>query len=50
MLHITIPEDFGYPEVFEPVLFQFSDHYESIESKTTNLGSLFYIKIEKVVI
>lgn len=41
VLHITIPEDLDYPDVFEPILVQYSTSHELIQVRTTNLGSLF---------
>lgn len=40
-LHITIPEDLDYTDVFEPVLKEFTSQYELAVVKTTNMGSLF---------
>ncbi len=40
-LHITIPEDLDYPDVFEPILKQYSDACTLAQVKTTNMGSLF---------
>lgn len=41
ILHITIPENLDYSEVFEEVLEQFAGSHELINVKTTNMGSLF---------
>lgn len=38
---ITVPEDLNYDEAFDEVLKQFTNGYELIRVKTTNLGSLF---------
>lgn len=38
---ITIPEDLDYSNVFEEILPQYTDAYELVRVKTTNMGSLF---------
>ena len=40
-LHITIPEDLDYSDVFDEPLREFTREYELISVKTTNMGSLF---------
>lgn len=40
-LHITIPEDLDYTDVFETVLNEYTDSHELTMVKTTNMGSLF---------
>lgn len=40
-LHITIPEDLDYTDVFEPILKKYASAYELTLVKTTNMGSLF---------
>lgn len=40
-LHITIPEDLDYTDVFEPILSQYASSHELTVVKTTNMGSLF---------
>lgn len=40
-LHITIPEDLDYSDVFEPIIRDYSCEYELTQVKTTNMGSLF---------
>lgn len=40
-LHITIPEDLDYTDVFAPILKKYTSAYELILVKTTNMGSLF---------
>jgi len=40
-LRITIPEDLNYSEVFSDLLEQYTTHWELIQVKTTNMGSLF---------
>lgn len=40
-LHITIPEDLDYTDVFEPILKEYTTNCELTQVKTTNMGSLF---------
>lgn len=40
-LHITIPENLDYTDVFTDLLTSYSEHAELLSVKTTNLGSLF---------
>ena len=40
-LHITIPEDLDYSDVFEPILKAYTSSCELVQVKTTNMGSLF---------
>ena len=40
-LHITIPEDLNYTDVFKDILDQYASRYELLQVKTTNMGSLF---------
>ena len=40
-LHITIPEDLDYTDVFEPILKKYASECELTTVKTTNMGSLF---------
>lgn len=40
-LHITIPEDLDYGDVFEELFDQYTSKRELINVKTTNMGSLF---------
>lgn len=40
-LNVTIPEDLDYTNVFEEVLSTYTNSYELIRVKTTNMGSLF---------
>lgn len=40
-LHITIPENLDYTDVFEAVLKQYTSSHELTMVKTTNMGSLF---------
>lgn len=40
-LHITIPEDLDYTEVFDDLLEKYTSFSEVVSVKTTNMGSLF---------
>lgn len=40
-LHITIPENLNYEGVFDEALKEYTEKYELISVKTTNMGSLF---------
>ena len=40
-LHITLPEDLDYSDVFDEPLREFTREYELTSVKTTNMGSLF---------
>lgn len=40
-LHITIPEDLDYTDVFDPILKEYASECELTMVKTTNMGSLF---------
>lgn len=40
-LHITIPEDLDYDEVFEEIFKDYTSESELILVKTTNMGSMF---------
>lgn len=40
-LHITIPEDLDYTDVFGPILKKYASEWELTTVKTTNMGSLF---------
>lgn len=40
-LHITIPEDLDYTDVFDPILKKCTSECELTTVKTTNMGSLF---------
>ena len=58
-LHITIPEDLDYTEVFDDLFEKFTRKSELVSVKTTNMGSLFKLtynvtfkdpKVEKALI
>ena len=40
-LHITIPEDLDYTGVFDELLKEYTSSCELVQTKTTNMGSLF---------
>lgn len=40
-LHITIPENLDYEGVFDEILKEYTEQYELVTVKTTNMGSLF---------
>lgn len=40
-IHITIPEDLDYSEVFDDILNKYTSSWSLIRVKTTNMGSLF---------
>lgn len=40
-LHITIPEDLDYTEVFDDLFNKYTDSHSLISVKTSNMGSLF---------
>ncbi len=40
-LHITIPEDLNYTEVFDDLFERFTSRHEILSVKTTNMGSLY---------
>ncbi|MDE7213761.1 MAG: DUF4956 domain-containing protein [Anaeroplasmataceae bacterium] len=43
-LRITIPEDLNYTEVFDDLFKEYTESYEVIYVKTTNMGSMFKLK------
>lgn len=40
-LHVTIPEDLDYVEVFDDLFAEYTEKYSLVNVKTTNMGSLF---------
>lgn len=48
-LHITVPEDLDYSTVFEEILTQYTDTYELVRVKTTNMGSLFRLTYDIIL-
>lgn len=48
-LRITIPEDLNYTEVFEDVFKEYTQSWESVSVKTTNMGSMYKLKYNIVL-
>ena len=48
-LHITIPEDLDYTDVFDSVLKKYTESYELVNVKTTNMGSLFKLTYQVIL-
>lgn len=48
-IHITIPEDLDYTDVFEPILKEYASTCELTQVKTTNMGSLFRLTYHLVL-
>lgn len=48
-LHITIPEDLDYTGVFDELFNQYTNSWELIQVKTTNMGSLFRLTYNLVM-
>ncbi len=48
-LHITVPEDLNYSELFDDLLKQYTSSYEMVSVKTTNMGSLFKLNYNIVM-
>lgn len=48
-LHITIPEDLDYTGVFDGIMEKFTEKYELVNVKTTNMGSLFKLTYNVVL-
>lgn len=40
-LHVTIPEDLDYVEVFDDLVAEYTEKHSLVNVKTTNMGSLF---------
>lgn len=40
-IHITIPEDLDYTDVFQSIFQKYTSSYELVRVKTSNMGSLF---------
>lgn len=40
-VHITVPENLDYHQVFEEILAEYASTWELIQVKTTNMGSMF---------
>lgn len=48
-LHISIPEDLDYTEVFTGILEEYASKWELTQVKTTNMGSLFRLSYDLVM-
>lgn len=48
-LKIIIPEDLNYKDVFKDILLKYTNSYNLIKVKTTNLGSLYELLYEVVM-
>ncbi len=48
-LHVTIPEDLDYTDVFDPILKEYTSECELTQVKTTNMGSLFRLTYNVVL-
>ncbi len=48
-IHITIPEDLDYTNVFEEIFKDYVKEYELVQVKTTNLGSLFRLSYDIIL-
>lgn len=49
ILKITIPEDLDYSGVFDDIFKKYTDKYESISVKTSNMGSLYKLRYSVVL-
>lgn len=49
ILHITIPEDLNYGDVFDDLLGKYTTRWELTSVKTTNMGSLFKLSYRVVL-
>ena len=49
ILKITIPEDLDYSGIFDDVFKKYTDKYESLSVKTSNMGSLYKLKYSVVL-
>ncbi len=45
-LHITIPENLNYTNVFDDIFSKYTNSVELVSAKTTNMGSLFKLSYE----
>lgn len=48
-LRITIPEDLDYSQVFDDIFKEYTESWETVSVKTTNMGSMFKIKYNIVL-
>lgn len=49
-MNITIPEDLDYSGVFEDILKEYTRSYDLIRVKTTNMGSMFRLTYDLVLL
>ena len=42
-VRITIPENLDYPTVFNDIFEKYTEKYEMVKMKTTNMGSMFRV-------
>ena len=50
LLKITVPESLNYSEAFDETLSKFTSSYELVNTRTTNMGSLFKISYDIVLL
>ena len=43
-MEILVPENLEYEEMFKEIFDKYTDKYELLKTKTTNLGSLYELK------
>lgn len=48
-LHVTIPEDLDYTDVFEDLFKEYTSSYDLTHVKTTNMGSLYRLTYDIVL-
>lgn len=48
-LRITVPEDLDYAGLFDPVLSNYTTHFELKQVKTANMGSLFKLTYDLIL-
>jgi hypothetical protein len=48
-LRITIPEDMNFQNAFDDLFQKYTDHYEMIKVKTTNMGTLFELYYDVIM-
>jgi len=49
VLKITIPEDLDYTGIFDDIFKKYTEKYESVSVKTSNMGSLYKLKYNIVL-
>lgn len=48
-IHVTIPEDLDYSDVFEEIFDIYTKSFELVSVKTTNMGSLFRLTYDVIL-